>query len=122
MPRFIALVRLSTTAHRDLVGARQRFELVARYLRRRGISVETTFLLDDTQHLFVLDAPSSPTRYLNRALARAWPEPAERPQMARIVHAEPWIRRPDVLTAPPEDPVAHRRHRRRRVRRRLATR
>jgi hypothetical protein len=96
MPRFIALVTLSPTAHEDLTNGRHRFRVAADYLERREIRVENTFLLEGTQHLFVLDAPESPTRYLNRALARAWPEPDERPGMARVVHAEPWIRRPDL--------------------------
>jgi hypothetical protein len=66
-----------------------------RYLARRGIAIGTTFRLDGTQHLFVLDSGSSPTRNLNRALARAWPAPGERPGLARVVNAEPWIRRDD---------------------------
>jgi hypothetical protein len=113
MSRFIALVRLSTVAHRDLIGARQRFQLVERYLARRDITVETTFLLEDTQHLLVLDAPKSPTRSLNRALSHAWPGPTERPSLARVVHAEPWIRRADP--APPAtrpDELSRRRGRR----------
>ena len=78
MPRFIAVVDLSPVAHADLEGPRERFALAVRYLARRGIAIGTTFRLDGTQHLFVLDSGSSPTRNLNRALARAWPAGALR--------------------------------------------
>src|SRR4029453_14096031 len=77
MPRFIAVVDLSPVAHADLIGPRQRFAVAQRYLAHRGITVHTTFRLDGTQHLLVLDSAVSPTRNLNRALARAWPAPGE---------------------------------------------
>ena len=93
MPRFLALVRLSAPAVRDLDGSRAGFRVAERYLARRGITVQATFALDGAEHLLVLDAGESPTRYLNRALARAWPDPAERPGRARVVSAEPWVRR-----------------------------
>ena len=95
MPRFIAVVDLSPAAHADLIGPRQRLAVAQRYLAHRGITVHTTFRLDGTQHLLVLDSAVSPTRNLNRALARAWPAPGERPGLARVVNAEPWIRRDD---------------------------
>jgi hypothetical protein len=103
MPRFIAVVNLSPVAHADVTGPRERFATVEGYLRRRGIAVRATFQLDGTQHLLVLDAGESPTRNLNRALARAWPTPGERPDLARVVNAEPWIRRADggAFTPPP---------------------
>jgi hypothetical protein len=88
MPRFVAVVRLSPTAHQDLAGSRERFALVQRYLTRRGIAISTTFTLGGTLHLFVLESLESPTRMLNRALAQAWPEPGERPERARVVSAD----------------------------------
>jgi hypothetical protein len=87
MARFIAVVELSQTAIEDLAGSRQRYELVRRYLAGRGIRLDLAFRLDGAHYLLVLEAPESPTRLLNRALARAWPEPAERPGLARLVHA-----------------------------------
>jgi hypothetical protein len=95
MPRFIAVVNLSPAAHADVAGPRDRFAVAEDYLRRRGTVIRTTFQLDGTQHLLVLDAGESPTRNLNRALARAWPAPGERPGLARVVNAEPWIQRAD---------------------------
>jgi hypothetical protein len=95
MPRFIAVVDLYPVAHADLEGPRERFAIAERYLAHRGIAIRTTFRLDRTQHLFVLDGGESPTRNLNRALARAWPAAEERPGLARVVNAEPWIRRDD---------------------------
>src|SRR6266545_4920232 len=80
MPRFLAVVKLSQAALQDLAGSRQRFEQVRRYLARRGIRLDLTFRLDGAYHLFVLEASGSPTRLLNRALARAWPEPRDRPE------------------------------------------
>src|SRR6266498_5048448 len=97
MPRFIAVVDLSPVAHADLEGPRERFGIAERYLTQRGIAIRTTFRLDGTQHLFVLDSAESPTRNLNRALARAWPAAGERPGLARVVNAEPWIRRDDEI-------------------------
>jgi hypothetical protein len=91
MPRFIAVVKLSRAAQQDLAGPRQRFDQVERYLDRRGIRLDRTFRLDGDHHLLVLDSPDSPTRLLNRAFARAWPEPAERPGHARLVSAAPTI-------------------------------
>ena len=90
MPRFLAVVKLSSAALQDLVGPRQRFEQVRRYLARRGIHLDVTFRLDGAYHMFVLEAPDSPTRLLNRALARAWPEPHERPEHARLIGSDPW--------------------------------
>jgi hypothetical protein len=90
MARFIAVVELSQTAIEDLAGSRQRYEQVGRYLARRAIRLDLTFRLDGAHHLFVLEAAESPTRLLNRALARAWPEPAERPGLARLVNADRW--------------------------------
>jgi hypothetical protein len=87
MPRFIAVVKLSPAAIEDLAGPRQRFEQVRRYLAVRGIRLDLTFHLDGGHHLLVLDAHHSPTRVLNRALARAWPAPAERPGHARLISA-----------------------------------
>ncbi|HZD00198.1 MAG TPA: hypothetical protein VFA46_08370 [Actinomycetes bacterium] len=89
MPRFLAVVKLSPAALRDLTGSRQRFEQVRRYLARRNIRLNLTFRLDGAYHLFVLEAPGSPTRLLNRALAKAWPEPHERPEHARLMDAGP---------------------------------
>jgi hypothetical protein len=88
MPRFIAVVELSQKAIDDLAGSRQREDLVRRYLARRGVRLDLTFRLDGTHHLFVLEATASPTRLLNRALARAWPEPTQRPGLARLVSAD----------------------------------
>jgi hypothetical protein len=90
MPRFLAVVKLSPAALQDLDGSRQRFEQVRRYLARRGICLELTFRLDRAHHLFVLEASGSPTRLLNRALARAWPEPRDRPEHARLIGAASW--------------------------------
>jgi hypothetical protein len=90
MARFIAVVELSQTAIEDLAGSRQRYEQVGRYLARRAVRLDLTFRLDGAHHLFVLESHESPTRLLNRALARAWPEPAERPGHARLVNADPW--------------------------------
>jgi hypothetical protein len=90
MARFIAVVRLSSAAIEDLAAPRQRFDQVRRYLARRDIRLETTFHLEGSHHLLVLDAHDSPTRLLNRALARAWPEPAQRPGRARLISADPW--------------------------------
>ncbi len=90
MPRFLAVVKLSPAALHDLAGKRQRFEQVRRYLARRGIDLSLIFRLDDAYHLFVLEAPDSPTRLLNRALARAWPDPHERPEHARLINADRW--------------------------------
>lgn len=90
MPRFLAVVKLSQAALQDLAGSRQRFEQVRRYLGRRGIRLDLTFRLDGAYHLFVLEASGSPTRLLNRALARAWPEPRDRPEHARLINADPW--------------------------------
>jgi hypothetical protein len=70
-------VELSQTAIEDLAGSRQRYELVRRYLGRRGVRLDLTFRLDGTHHLLVMEAPESPTRLLNRALAGAWPAAAE---------------------------------------------
>jgi hypothetical protein len=95
MARFIAVVELSPTGVEDLAGSRQRFELARRYLARRGIRLDLTFRLDGGHHLLVLESPESPTRMLNRALARAWPEPAERPGHARLVNADRW---PDAMS------------------------
>jgi uncharacterized protein with GYD domain len=89
MPRFIAVVKLSPAAQQDLAGPRQRFDQVERYLDRRGIRLDRTFRLDGDHHLLVLESPDSPTRLLNRALARAWPEPTERPGHARLISAAP---------------------------------
>ena len=90
MARFIAVVELSQRAIEDLAGSRQRYDLVRRYLARHGIRLELTFRLDGTHHLFVLESASSPTRLLNRALARAWPERTQRPGLARLVSADEW--------------------------------
>jgi hypothetical protein len=89
MPRFLAVVKLSSAARQDLAGSGQRLEQVRRYLARRGIDLELIFRLDDAYHLLVLEAPHSPTRLLNRALARAWPDPHERPEHARLINADP---------------------------------
>lgn len=90
MARFIAVVELSQTATEDLAGSRQRYDLARRYLARRGIRLDLTFQLDRTHHMFVLESASSPTRLLNRALARAWPEPTQRPGLARLVSTDSW--------------------------------
>lgn len=34
-----------------------------------------------------------PTRVLNRVLAQAWPDSGDRPGLARMVNAAPWIQR-----------------------------
>jgi hypothetical protein len=90
MPRFLAVVKLSGAALQDLAGSRQRFEQVRHYLARRGVHLNLTFRLDGAYHLFVLEAPDSPTRLLNRALAQVWPEPHERPEHARLISADRW--------------------------------
>jgi uncharacterized protein with GYD domain len=86
MPRFIAVVELSPAAQEDLAGPRLRFDEVRRYLDRRGIRLDRTFALDGPHHLLVLESHDSPTRLLNRALALAWPEPAQRPGQARLIN------------------------------------
>ena len=90
MPRFLAVVKLSGAALQDLAGSQQRFEQVRRYLVRRRVHLNLTFRLDGAYHLFVLEAPDSPTRLLNRAMAQAWPEPHERPEHARLINADRW--------------------------------
>jgi hypothetical protein len=87
MARFIAVAELSQTAIEDLAGSRQRYEPVRRYLAGRGVRLDLAFRLDGAHHLLVMEAPESPTRLLNRALARAWPAAAERPGLARLVNA-----------------------------------
>jgi hypothetical protein len=90
MPRFLAVVKLSQAALQDLAGSRQRMDQVGRYLVRRDIHLRLIFRLDDAYHLFVLEAPDSPTRLLNRAMARAWPDPHERPEHARLINYDRW--------------------------------
>jgi hypothetical protein len=85
MARFIAVVELSPAAQEDLAGPRLRFDQVRHYLARRGIQLDRTFALDGPHHLLVLESHDSPTRLLNRAIARAWPEPAQRPGHARLI-------------------------------------
>lgn len=107
MPRFMAVVRLSSAALEDLAGPRQRFDQVRRYLAKRGIRLDRTFHLEGSHHLLVLESHDSPTRLLNRALARAWPEPAERPGQARLISAAHWPTSPALQprpTAPALDP------------------
>src|SRR5262245_44105728 len=106
MARFIAVVELSKTAVDDLAGSRQRYDLARRYLARRGIQLDLTFRLDGTHHMFVLDAASSPTRLLNRALAHAWPEPTQRPGLARLVSADQWTGAVRFRCQPPDDASA----------------
>jgi hypothetical protein len=91
MPRFIAVVKLSEAAQADLAGTRLRLDQVRRYLVRRGIQLDRTFALDGSHHLLVLDSHESPTRLLNRAIAQAWPEPAQRPGHARLIGHAPAV-------------------------------
>lgn len=100
MPRFIAVVKLSPAAQEDLAGPRQRFDQVRRDLARRGIRLELTFHLEGSHHLLVLESHDSPTRLLNRAMARVWPEPAQRPGQARLISVGPWPRTPALRPRP----------------------
>ena len=109
MARFIAVVELSQRAIEDLAGSRERLDLARRYLARRGIRLDLTFRLDGRHHMFVLESASSPTRLLNRALAHAWPEPTQRPGLARLVSADRWtgaVR----FRCPPRDRASHSEH------------
>ena len=100
MARFMAVVKLSPAALEDLAGPRQRFDQVRRYLDRRGIRLDLTFHLDGNHHLLVLESRDSPTRLLNRALARAWPEPSERPGHAKLINTGPWPSSPALQPQP----------------------
>ncbi|HEX9342907.1 MAG TPA: hypothetical protein VF995_04760 [Actinomycetota bacterium] len=94
MARFVEIVTLSPAAHQDLRGDGERFAVVKRYLELRGITMTGAFQLDGTEHLMlVLEAATPPTRTLNRALAQAWPDSGDRPGLARMVNAAPWIQR-----------------------------
>ncbi len=93
MARFVEIVTLSPAAHQDVCGGGEHFAAVKQYLELRGITITATFQLDGTEHMLVLEAAMSPTRILNRALAQAWPDSGDRPGLARMVNAAPWIER-----------------------------
>lgn len=98
MTRFIEIVTLSPAAHQDLCGDGERFAVVRHYLELRGITITGAFQLDGAEHMLVLDAEKPPTRTLNRALAQAWPDSGDRPGLARMVNAAPWIQRSASLS------------------------
>ncbi len=67
------------------------------------------FPLESPYHLIVLGAAVSPTRLLNRALARAWPDRHERPEHARLVSADPGLfAQPSAAALPASYPPSSR--------------